>query len=144
MFEDCSMLRSDQTATECPGWLVGQAAPHRPLFRQLHNEAKSCRRLCDTPSARQEAHLMFPSDSCTYILMTRFYFLNRSNIILNISQYTASGCSTPSLHCPCRDLLFTRRRVELALPRKCCTVSIYQHLMERRKTNLQIFLDLIM
>lgn len=62
------------------------------------------------------------------LLITRFYFSNVSNTILNISQYTACGCSTSSWHPP-RDLLL-RRNLELAVPRKCCTVSIYQHLIE--------------
>lgn len=73
-----------------------------------------------------------------------FYFLNFSNIILNISQYTAYGCSTSVPVLPRRDLLFVRRKMEFAFPRKCCTLSIYQHLLESINMNLQIFLNLIM
>lgn len=77
-----------------------------------------------------------------------FYSLNFSNIILSIGQYTASGCSTSlpvlPLYSPCRDLLSMRRRMEFAFPRKCCTLSIYQHLIENINMNLHIFLNLIM
>lgn len=60
------------------------------------------------------------------------------------SQYTAYGCSTSFPTLPCRGLLFARRKVEFAFPRKCCTLSIYQHLTESINMNLQIFLNLIM
>jgi hypothetical protein len=36
----------------------------------------------------------FPVVHVLTVLITRFYFLNFSNIILSISQYTAYGCST--------------------------------------------------
>lgn len=86
----------------------------------------------------------FPVIHVLTMLITRFYFLNFSNIILNISQYTAYGCSTSFPTLPLRDLLFIRRKVEFAFPRKCCRLSIYQHLIESINMNLQIFLDLIM
>lgn len=83
----------------------------------------------------------FPVVHGPTLLIARFYFSNVSNTILNISQYTACGCSTSSL--TSRKDLLLRRKLELAVPRKCCTVSSYQHLIEITM-NLQIFLDLIM
>lgn len=79
-------------------------------------------------SYHQESALDFPRGHALTLLITRFYFSNVSNTILNISQYTACGCSTSSWR-PRGDLLL-RRKLELAVPRKCCTVSIYQHLIE--------------
>lgn len=51
-------------------------------------------------SKHQESALVFPVVHVLTLLSTRFYFSNVSNTILNISQYTACGCSTSSLTSP--------------------------------------------
>lgn len=48
-------------------------------------------------SEHQESALVFPVVHVLTLLIARFYFSNVSNTILNISEYTACGCSTSSL-----------------------------------------------
>lgn len=94
-------------------------------------------------SKHQESALVFAVIRVLTVLITRFYFLNFSNIIFNISQYTAYGCSTSFPTLPCRDLLFIRRRWN-RFSQEMLHMSIYQHLTESINMNLQIFLNLIM
>lgn len=64
-------------------------------------------------------------------------FPNVSNIILNVSQYTAYGCSTCALT---PQTCCSREERWDWLPQEMLHMVIYQHLTGRMNRDLQIFL----
>lgn len=97
-------------------------------------------------SKHQESALVFPVIHVLTILITRFYFLNVSNIILNISQYTAYGCSTSFLYSPRppQRPAVHKKKGGICFSQEMLHMSIYQHLIESINMNLQVFLNLIL
>lgn len=127
-------------------------AMQSPSDRIATNKAQNSYHLCYTlvfwkqkEYKHQKLALVFSSDSHTYYYWLWDFIFKILAISFSILANTLPmDAAHLSLHSPCRDLLFIKRKVEFAFPRKCCTLSIYQHLIESINMNLQIFLNLIM